>query len=158
LAKGPIKQLLLDRFMETKKRFGLVVAGYVLLDDHAHFLFCIPAELECTAVMNDMRAGFLRTWRKTMPLLARDDDQTFWEHGIEYRYAHTREDLRAYLDFIHYDPVRHGLVSRPADYLWSSLPARIEQGHYSSYWGVMGPPASIARVARECATAETIST
>ncbi len=152
LAKGPMKQRLLDCFMETKKRFSLTVAGYVVLDNHAHFLFSIPGEYECSAVMNDLRACYLRDWRKSTPLLERDapNNTPFWEHSIEYRSAYAAEDLRAYLDFIHYDPVRHGLALRAADYHWSSLPARIAQGHYPESWAELGPPASITRVARHC--------
>ena len=154
LARGPIKQLLLERLMETRKRFHLSLAAYVLLDDHIHLLIRGSAEQECTAAMNDLRSGVQRTWRKSLPNPVPDapDALPFWEHGIEYHQANSSEELRAFLEFIHYDPVRHGLVDRPSDYLWSSLPARIEQGHYPEYWGILGPPACIARVARDCAT------
>lgn len=150
LASDRLKKLLLERFQETKKRFHLTVAGYVILDDHAHFLFSIPGEYECTVVLNDLRAGFLREWRKNRPLLEREqeDDIPFWERDLDIRSLHTPEDLRAYLDFIHYDPVRHGLTRQPGDYRWSSLPARISQGHYPEQWGMMGPPATIAQVLR----------
>ena len=106
--------------------------------------------------MNDLRATFLRTWRKSTPLLEREEanNAPFWEHTIEYRGCFSSEDLRAYLDFIHYDPVRHNLAIRPADYPWSSLPARIAQGHYPETWAEIGPPAAISRVARECLAAK----
>ncbi|MDP2431738.1 MAG: transposase [Pseudomonadota bacterium] len=156
LAQASMKKLLLNSFMETKKRFKLAVAGYVVLDDHAHFLFNLPAEYEYSAVMNDLRAGFQRAWRKSTPLLERDAPNItpFWEHAIEYRGANSTDDLRAYLDFIHYDPVRHGLITRAAEYPWSSLPARIAQGHYPETWAEIGPPAAISRVARACAPSE----
>lgn len=151
LAKNTHKQLLLDRLQETKKRFSLTIAGYVLLDDHAHFLFRIPQEYEASAIMNDLRGGFLRAWRKTLPLLQQDqpDDSPFWEHSLEMRHLYSPEELRIYLDFIHYDPVRHGQTQTPSEYRWSSLPARIAQGHYPERWGLLGPPAAISRVLRD---------
>jgi putative transposase len=151
LAQGKIKQLLLDCFAETKKRFNLTVAGYVVLDDHVHFLFSLPADNECSAIMNDLRAGFMRARRKLTPLLERDppNNTPFWAQAIEYRSTYSTDDLRAYLDFIHYDPVRHGITRHAADYPWSSLPARIAQGHYPETWADLGPPASIARVTRD---------
>jgi len=153
LANDARKQLLLDCFTATKRRFGLAVAGYVVLDNHAHFLFSIPTEQECSAVMNDLRASHLRAWRKSTPLLERDasNNSPFWEQDIEYRSVYSTEALRNHLDFIHYDPVRHGLATRAADYPWSSLPTRIEQGYYTEYWADLGPPAAISRVTRECA-------
>ena len=152
LAQGKAKQLLLDCFTDSKKRFKLTVAGYVVLNDHAHFLFGMPVEHECAAVMNDLRAAFMRANRKSTPLLEREmpNNTPFWEHAIEYRSTYSLDDLRAYLDFIHYDPVRHGLVTRAADYPWSSLPARIAQGHYPESWADLGPPASLSRVTRDC--------
>lgn len=150
LAQAPMKQLLLNCFTETKKRYKLTVAGYVVLDDHAHFLFNVPAEFDCASVMNDLRAGFQRAWRKSMPVLERDAPNAFREEDIEYHSTYESEELRAYLDFIHYDPVRHGLATRPADYIWSSLPARIAQGHYPETWAEVAPPAAISRVIREC--------
>ena len=152
LARESLRQLLIGCLTETKKRFKLTVAGYVVLDDHAHLLFSIPPEYECSAVMNDLRAVFMRALHKATPLLERDTPNStpFWEHNIEYRSSYTPEELRAYLDFIHYDPVRHGLATRAADYPWSSLPARVAQGHYPETWAEIGPPASISRVARNC--------
>lgn len=157
LAQASMKKLLLNRFMETKKRFRLAVAGYVVLDDHVHLLFNLPTEYEYSAVMNDLRAGFKRARRESTPLLERDAPNItpFWEHAIEYRSAFSTDDLRAYLDFIHYDPVRHGLITRAADYPWSSLPSRIAQGHYPETWAEIGPPASISRVASECTQPES---
>jgi putative transposase len=146
LAEPECKQLFLTQLSQTRKRFRLAVAGYVLLDDHAHLLFIIPEGNECAAVVNDLRAGFLRAWRAARP---REDDAPFWEHGLETREVDKRGELRAYLDFIHYDPVRHGLVERAADYSWSSLPARIAQGVLPEDWAMAGPPAGIARVLRE---------
>jgi putative transposase len=126
-----------------------------VLDNHAHFLFSMPTEYECSTIMNDLRASHLRAWRKSTPLLERDAPHSalFWEHGYECRSVFSSDDLRCYLDFIHYDPVRHKLATRAADYPWSSLPARIAEGHYPEYWAEIGPPAAISRVERECAPA-----
>lgn len=148
LAGDTSKRLLLNQFMETRNRFNLDVAGYVILDDHAHFLFGLATELDPIAPLNDLRAGFIRSWRQKS-----GNETPLWERGNEVRPAQTQDDLRGFLDFIHYDPVRHGLAERPADYPWSSLPARISQGHYSNYWGVIEPPTSLAKVVRGCAMA-----
>jgi len=70
LAKDAMKQRLLDCFMETKKHFSLTIAGYVVLSDHAHFLFKIPGDYESSAIMNDLRTNrrrFLNGMRPTTP-------------------------------------------------------------------------------------------
>lgn len=144
LAEPEVKRLLLAQLLQTRKRFNLAVAGYVVLDDHVHLLLIIAEGHELAAVINDLRAGFQRAWRASP--YAHQEDAPFWGHGLESCAVSERGEMRAYLDFIHYDPVRHGLVPRAADYPWSSLPARIAQGVLSEDWACAGPPAGNARV------------
>ncbi len=143
LARPRLKQLLVDAILKTKTQFRLHMAAYVILDDHAHLIFVAPAESECLAPMNFLRASMARLWREHDQVL---DDTPFWTHSMKQRPLLTPDDLRAHLDYIHYDPVRHGHSERAFDYQWSSLPARVEQGHYSENWAVMGPPASLHRI------------
>ena len=145
------KRLLLTRLSKTKKQFQLVIAGYVVLDNHVHLLFSSPPTNECTAIINHLRAGVQRDWRASLDL---PDDTQLWEHGIKMRVIRAPEELRDHLDFIHYDPVRHGLVERAVEYKWSSLPSRVVQGHYPYNWGVLAPPAGVARVCRAVAVTQ----
>ena len=144
LARPRAKQVLLRAIHDTKKQFVLHLGGYVILDDHVHLVFVASGDSEHLGPMNFLRARFTRAWRE----LEKDaNDATFWEHGIKARILADVDDLRAHLDYIHYDPVRHGLCQRAYDYLWSSLRARVEQGHYTEEWAVLGPPASLGRFA-----------
>lgn len=148
LLKGQeAKRLMLTKLGETKSRFHLTIAAYVLLDDHIHLLFSSQGN-ECSAIVNHLRAGMQKDLR--LGGMLREDAQV-WEHGIKTSVVRKKDELRDYLDFIHYDPVRHGLVQRPADYKWSSLPSRVEQGHYMDNWGEAVPPAGVARVLRPLA-------
>ncbi len=132
------KKRLLGKLREVKKRERLSVAAYVVLDDHAHFLLRAPSGHSCSTVVAALQTDFLDFWRETSAQLP----------GLEHRSVVGTEQLRAYLDFIHYEPVRHGLVERAAEYRWSSLPTRVVQGHYPEDWAALGPPAAIARVMR----------
>lgn len=142
------KKLVLARLLETKQRFRLHVAGYVLLDDHMHWLFSEPDGGEGSAIINFLRAGVQNDWRKLTP--GREDAQV-WEHGARLQVVRGKAELRHHMDFIHYDPVRHGLVERATDYTWSSLPARVAEGYYPDDWAVEAPPAGVARVVRPVA-------
>ena len=145
LSRPGLKQLLLRAMQETKKQFGLHLGGYVILDDHAHLLFVVAADREYLGPMNYLRARFLRAWRE---LETNVNDAAFWDHGVKARLLSESDEVRAHLDFIHYDPVRHGLSYRAYDYVWSSLRARVDQGHYAEDWALLGPPASIDRISR----------
>lgn len=50
------------------------------------------------------------------------------------------EDWRRHRDYIHYNPVRHGYVSSPADWPYSSFAGAVAKGWYELGWGASVPP------------------
>ena len=60
----------------------------------------------------------------------------FWEHLIR-----DERDLARHYDYIHYNPVKHGLVRCVADWPWSSFHRFVRDGIYDSLWGANEPPA-----------------
>ncbi len=53
----------------------------------------------------------------------------FWEHTID-----NEIDLEIHLDYIHYNPIKHGYVDRVADWPWSSFHRFVRQGIYDVDW------------------------
>jgi putative transposase len=58
----------------------------------------------------------------------------FWEHQVR-----DDTDLERHVDYIHYNPVKHGYVTRPADWPWSSFGRHVRLGQYPSDWGRWEP-------------------
>ena len=58
----------------------------------------------------------------------------FWEHCIR-----DQDDLRRHLDYIHFNPVKHGHVSQPLDWPWSSFHRYLQMGWYDERWGGQEP-------------------
>lgn len=58
----------------------------------------------------------------------------FWEHLIR-----DTDDWRRHVDYIHYNPVKHGLCGRPGDWPWSSFGKAVDQGWYAADWGACAP-------------------
>ena len=58
----------------------------------------------------------------------------FWEHLIN-----DDRDYGDHVEYIHYNPVKHGLVQRVQDWPYSSFHRWVEQGVYEPDWGE-GPP------------------
>jgi len=55
----------------------------------------------------------------------------FWEHQIG-----NEVDFVRHVEYIHYNPVKHGLVRSPCDWPYSSFHRYVKQGIYDSDWGV----------------------
>jgi len=49
----------------------------------------------------------------------------FWEHQIR-----DEKDLQRHVDYIHYNPVKHGLVQRIEDWSWSTYHKYVREGFY----------------------------
>jgi putative transposase len=45
------------------------------------------------------------------------------------------EDLYRHMDYIHYNPVKHGYASKPLGYKWSSFNTHVDMGNYNAEWG-----------------------
>ena len=54
----------------------------------------------------------------------------FWEHRIR-----DDDDMRRHVEYIHYNPVKHGLVKSPFDWEHSSFHMYVKEGLYNKVWG-----------------------
>ena len=53
----------------------------------------------------------------------------YWEHT-----ARDDEDLRRHVDYIHYNPVKHGHAATAADWPYSSFHRYVREGVYPADW------------------------
>ena len=59
----------------------------------------------------------------------------FWEHVLE-----DENDLEKHCDYIHYNPVKHGLVHCSRDWPYSSFARFVKSGDYAADWGCSERP------------------
>ena len=55
----------------------------------------------------------------------------YWEHQIQ-----GDDDFQRHVEYIHFNPVKHGLVSRAIDYPWSTFRQYVRKGVYDQEWVV----------------------
>jgi len=107
----------------------------------------LPEHLHCIWRMPEGDADFSSRWREIKKAASRQIDTTtnsrnerpvwqrrFWEHAIR-----DEEDWRRHVDYIHYNPVKHGLVNRPGEWTWSSFGGAVAKGWYEESWGASEP-------------------
>ena len=58
----------------------------------------------------------------------------FWEHTLR-----DEEDWLKQVDYIHYNPVKHGLADSPGEWPWSSFNRAVSKGWYDASWGASEP-------------------
>ncbi|GAB4126645.1 MAG: transposase [Wenzhouxiangellaceae bacterium] len=113
-------------------RKPFVLEAMVLLPDHLHCIMRLPVD-------DHDYSGRWREIKKYVSRRIRDTDTNsrarvwqsrFWEHLIR-----DDNDWRRHMDYIHYNPVKHGYVSVPLDWPHSSLRKYVDVGMYPADWG-----------------------
>jgi len=133
--------LLREAFRTVMKRHPFFIEAFVLLPDHMHCIWTLPSG----------DADFSKRWRLIKSYFSRKCDdryrqrpfssriakkeqaiwqRRFWEHWIQ-----DEHDFINHVEYIHYNPVKHGLVDRPIDWPYSSLHSHIKQGKSDPNWG-----------------------
>lgn len=107
----------------TKAERPFRVDAWVVLPDHMHCVWTLPeGDADYSIRWSVIKARFSRA----MPRIERRSSHTarrehgiwqrrFWEHHIS-----DEDDFRAHVRYCWINPVKHGLVSDPGDWPWSS--------------------------------------
>jgi len=116
--------------------------GMVLLPDHLHCLWRLPDNDPNYSLRWKMiKARFTREWLAAGGQeTGRSDSRIhhgergvwqrrFWEHAVR-----DEEELGRILDYIHYNPVKHGHVHCPHDWPFSSFARYVKEGWYREDW------------------------
>jgi len=118
--------------METvklKKPFEL--SSWVILPEHCHLLID-PGVNDLSNIKQRFKMSFGESFRRRNGLKrGRVWQNRFWDHIIR-----NQIDMNKHIDYIHYNPVKHGITNDPFLYEYSSLGRYYEEGYYQRDWGV----------------------
>lgn len=127
--------------MRAEMPFEITAA--VVLPDHLHFLWTLPAgDRDYSKRIGRLKVRFTQALRgkqalpQNMSLSRRKHRESdvwqrrFWEHTIT-----DEADLAKHFDYLHYNPVKHGLVKCPHQWQYSSFHQCVERGVYGRDWG-----------------------
>ena len=126
-----IKQLFVDRLAKVRRTHPFRLVAWVVMPDHVHLLV-LPdgpgggvAKL-MHAIKRPVAEAVLRRWRALeAPILqtvtGKDGTARFWQPGGGHDH-NVRDDraMEAFIDYIHENPCRRGLVDLPEEWTWSS--------------------------------------
>ena len=141
--------LLRAAFRKTKQRHPFEIDAFVLLPEHIHCIWTLPeGHHDYSTRWGLIKSEFTRNFPNQTPSNPRREraiwQRRFWEHQIR-----DERDLRAHIDYIHYNPVKHGLVTAPIDWPYSSLHRYVRQGILPANWAADHPPQLSDTIGRE---------
>jgi putative transposase len=152
LCNPDLRAALREAITNVRGTHPVTIDAWVLLHDHLHCVWTLPDGDGDFAVRWAMikrfvtrRTGFSGGGAQSAPYEARPHcvsrsrlkrhegrlwQRRFWEHQVR-----DLADLKRCLDYLHWNPVKHGLVARVADWPYSTFHRWVNDGMYPVDWG-----------------------
>lgn len=119
------------------------LTAIVLLPDHLHALWELPnGDNDYSTRWRRIKSLFTREWLANgggsgtvNASRAVRSEQGVWQRRFFEHTCRDDEDLKRCLDYLHINPVKHGLVTSVSDWPWSSYHRYLRLGEYGSGWG-----------------------
>jgi len=114
------------------------IDAWVVLPEHLHTVWTLPpGDDDYSNRWKLIKGRFTRRLVKAgLPISKNERGEydlwqgRFWEHTI-----YDEADYARHIDYIHYNPVKHGWVKRVSDWPYSTLHQYVEKGIYPADWG-----------------------
>jgi putative transposase len=127
---------------EVYRQFPFHIDAWVVLPDHMHCLWTLP----------ERDSDFPERWRRIKTAFTRalpDTERSsgelrkgkrgIWQRGYWEHTIRDDRDYAAHMDYIHFNPVNHGLAESPGDWPFSSFRLCVAAGLYPMGWLGDGP-------------------
>lgn len=143
LTRPEVRDALRNAIRRVRTELPFVVHGWVLLPDHLHSIWELPSgDSAFGKRWGLIKAGVSKTCRPLWSEEPASSSQTkrhesgiwqrrFWEHQIR-----DKEDFARHMDYIHWNPVKHGHVSYARDWPYSSFHRYVNAEKYLAGWGM----------------------
>lgn len=130
--------LLRESLRRVQRLYPFKIVAWVVLPDHLHCVWTLPPDdadyatrwrliklLFAKGLPKQERLSAVRKRRKERGVWHR----RYWEHTIR-----DERDLVNHVDYVHWNPVKHGLVLRVADWPYSTFHRYVRRGLYPADW------------------------
>jgi len=122
----------------TRRHHNFTIDAWVVLPNHLHAVWTLPDgdhdfSTRWATIKRLFSWGLPAGEARSASRAAKRErglwQRRFWEHTIR-----DEQDFRAHVDYVHFNPVKHGLVARPADWPYSTLHRAIAEGAAPANW------------------------
>lgn len=141
LASAEAVEVLRMAFRAVRSTRPFEVDAMVVLPDHLHCIWTLPPNDGDFAT----RWRLVKTWftkhcdpaLRTAPDRARTakGEQALWQYRYWEHLLRDEADFNRHVEYIHFNPVKHGHAQAPMDWPYSSFRRYVEADIYPADWG-----------------------
>jgi putative transposase len=122
---------------EVRKQIPFTIDAMVILPEHLHAVWTLPeGDSNYVRRLRLMKARFTSHLLRDGEMIAKDArgeyavwQKRYWEHTIR-----DETDFEMHINYVHFNPVKHGYVKRASDWPHSSIHRYIRSGLVSADW------------------------
>jgi putative transposase len=128
----------------VKARHPFDVDAVVVLPEHLHAIWTLPSgDSDYATRWMLLKQSFTRRLQERGALeevsaasRGRKGERSLWQRRFWEHQIRDEEDLNRHIDYIHFNPVKHGWVLRARDWPYSSLHRFTREGKLPLDWGI----------------------
>jgi putative transposase len=139
--------LLKAAFRYTRHRHPFTTDAVVVLPDHLHAMWTLPeGDGDFATRWRLIKANFSRGLPPSEHISAsrsRKQERGIWQRRYWEHTIRDEDDFARHMDYIHFNPVKHGQVEHAANWPHSSFRRMVRLGFYPPSWG--GPSIVVER-------------
>lgn len=129
-------------FAATARERPFAMPAIVVLPDHLHCLWRLPPgdsdfPTRWRLIKSRFSRGLPNDERRSRSRLGKKE-RTIWQRRYWEHLICDDEDYRRHVEYIHYNPVKHGYVAEPRLWPYSSFAQWVARGDYLGAWGSPG--------------------
>lgn len=141
-SKPESAKLFLNLLDTLSNKFHYECQAYSILPDHVHLLIQLSPDFPIFSMfIRELKRLFSIEYQKSDLILPisnasrqKHHEVTIWQRRFWDHIIKDEQDLQNHIDYIHLNPVKHGLVQDPSKWAWSSFAEYVDQGFYSNGW------------------------
>ncbi len=122
------------------ERHPFKIDAFVLLPEHLHCIWTLPnGDRDFSKRWRLIKSYFTRKCDEKYKLTPwesrkRKKEQAVWQRRFWEHLIGDDKDFVKHVEYIHYNPVKHGLVEAPKDWEHSSFHRYVREGKYALNW------------------------
>ena len=129
-------EMFFDKMRAVREFKPFKLLAYAFLPDHIHLLIQPTEEANFSSIMLSVQRSYTFEFKDRYAIKG---SLSLWQHRFWDHVIRDEKDLHRHFDYIHWNPVKHGLATRPEDWPYTSYRYWLEKGYYEIGWGYVEP-------------------
>jgi putative transposase len=124
-------------FTAVKVRRPFQIDAMVVMPDHLHALWTLPEDdADFATRWMLIKKAFTLATASDVPRRGSKGERSLWQRRYWEHQIRDKDDFARHVDYIHFNPVKHGFVQRAGDWPHSSFHRFVADGRIAADWGL----------------------